>query len=46
LFKAAGGAKLAPGDAASAAAIQANIRASIKVKRDDDHDGHDDDGKD
>ncbi|MEI6226532.1 MAG: hypothetical protein WCS72_17440, partial [Deltaproteobacteria bacterium] len=45
-FQTASGGKLAPGDAASAAAIEANIRGSIKVKHDDDHDGHDDDGKD
>jgi len=42
-FKAADGSKLGPADAAAASAIDANIRASVRVVHDDDHDGKDDD---
>jgi hypothetical protein len=42
-FKAADGSKLDPTAAASASAIEANIRASVRVVHDDDHDGEDDD---
>jgi len=45
-FQAADGTKLAPGSASAAAAIEANIRASIRLVHDDDRDGHDDDGHD
>ena len=45
-FQAADGTKLAPGSASSAAAIEANIRASIRLVHDDDRDGHDDEGHD
>ena len=42
-FKAADGSKLDPADAAAATAVDANIRASVRVVHDDDHDGEDDD---
>ena len=42
-FKAADGSKLDPADPAAASAIDANIRASVRVVHDDDHDGEDDD---
>ncbi|MCX5731316.1 MAG: hypothetical protein NTY18_08210 [Deltaproteobacteria bacterium] len=45
-FKAADGSKLDPSDAAAAPAIEANIRSSIRVVHDDDHDGKDDEGGD
>jgi predicted small secreted protein len=45
-FQAADGTKLAPGSASSAAAIEANIRASIRLVHDDDRDGHDDESHD
>ena len=45
-FKAADGSKLDPSDAAAAPAIEANIRASIRVVHDDDRDGKDDEGGD
>lgn len=41
-FKAADGSKLDPADPTAQGAIEANIRASIRVVQDDDHDGHDD----
>jgi len=42
-FKASDGSKLGPADAVAASAIDANIRASVRVVHDDDHDGKDDD---
>ena len=42
-FKAADGSKLDPADAAAGSAIDANIRSSVRVVHDDDHDGEDDD---
>jgi hypothetical protein len=42
-FKAADGSKLDPADAAASSAIEANIRSSVRVIHDDDHDGEDDD---
>jgi hypothetical protein len=39
-FKAADGSKLDPADAAAVSAIDANIRASVRVVHDDDHDDH------
>lgn len=42
-FRAADGTKLDPSSADAAAAIEANIRASVRVVHDDDHDGEDDD---
>jgi hypothetical protein len=41
-FKAADGTMLDPADATARGAIEANIRASIRVLQDDDEDGHDD----
>jgi hypothetical protein len=41
-FKAADGSLLDPADPAAQGAILANVRASIRVLEDDDHDGHDD----
>jgi hypothetical protein len=45
-FKAADGTGLDPSVAANADQIAANIKASIRVLDDDDHDGHDDQGED
>jgi hypothetical protein len=44
-FKAADGTRLDPSAAANAAAIAANIKASVRVLDDDDHDGQDDQGE-
>lgn len=42
-FRASDGSRLAPDDPVAASAIDANIRASVRVVHDDDHDGKDDD---
>lgn len=39
-----GGSRLDPADPVNQGAILANIRASLRLVHDDDHDGHDDDG--
>jgi hypothetical protein len=41
-FVAPGGGRLDPADAANQGAILANIRASLRLLHDDDHDGRDD----